>query len=108
MAESDEPQIYKQRYKVDKKLGAKKFTTTYLVSDAKAKNELYENMNNLICFEFEFYSSRKVLKVVRLGGMNSEQTLESVREAELLSKLDDKHIVKVKYKQPNFLILLFV
>ena len=39
---------------------------------------------------------RKVLKVVRLGDMDPEQTVDSVREAELLSKLQNEHIVKVK------------
>ncbi len=38
---------------------------------------------------------RKVLKVVRLGEMDSEQAVDSVREAELLSVLDNEHIVKV-------------
>jgi serine/threonine protein kinase len=98
MAENDEPQVFKKRYTVEKKLGAGNFGTAYLVTDAKTKNEPYENMN-LICFEFEFYLSRKVLKVVRLGEMDSEQTVESVREAELLSKLDNKHIVKVKLEK---------
>jgi len=39
MADSDEPQIYRKRYKVDKKLGAGNFGTAYLVTDLKARNE---------------------------------------------------------------------
>jgi hypothetical protein len=39
MAENEEPQIYKKRYKVDKKLGAGNFGTAYLVTDLKAKHE---------------------------------------------------------------------
>lgn len=39
MAENDEPQIYKKRYKVDKKLGAGNFGTAYLVADLRAKND---------------------------------------------------------------------
>jgi hypothetical protein len=45
MADNDEPQIYKKRYKVDKKLGAGNFGTAYLVTDLKAKNEAYEIQN---------------------------------------------------------------
>ena len=37
----------------------------------------------------------KVLKVVRLGEMDADQTVDSVREAELLSNLHNEHIVKV-------------
>ncbi len=43
---------------------------------------------------FLFY--RKVLKVVRLGEMDPDQTVDSVHEAELLSNLHNEHIVKVK------------
>lgn len=39
MTENDEPQIYKKRYKVDKKLGAGNFGTAYLVTDVKSKTE---------------------------------------------------------------------
>jgi hypothetical protein len=39
MAENDEPQIYKKRYKVEKKLGAGNFGTAYLVTDLKIKND---------------------------------------------------------------------
>jgi hypothetical protein len=39
MTESEEPQIYKKRYKVDKKLGAGNFGTAYLVTDLRAKQE---------------------------------------------------------------------
>lgn len=39
---------------------------------------------------------RKVLKVVRLGEMDADQTVDSVREAELLSNLHNEHIVKVR------------
>jgi hypothetical protein len=54
MAEKDEPQIYKKRYKVDKKLGAGNFGTAYLVTDAKAKNEPYEISNLISIFKFRF------------------------------------------------------
>jgi serine/threonine protein kinase len=39
MTESDEPQIFKKRYKIIKKLGAGNFGTAYLVVDLLAKNE---------------------------------------------------------------------
>jgi hypothetical protein len=39
MTEKDEPQIFKNRYKIVKKLGAGNFGTAYLVTDLKAKNE---------------------------------------------------------------------
>ena len=39
MAETEEPQIYKKRYKIDKKLGAGNFGTAYLVTDLRAKQE---------------------------------------------------------------------
>ena len=42
----------------------------------------------------------KVLKVVRLGEMDADQTVDSVREAELLSNLHNEHIVKVKFTKP--------
>ncbi|CAF1128788.1 unnamed protein product [Adineta steineri] len=76
MGDKEEPQLYRKRYKVDKKLGAGNFGTAYLVTDLKVKND------------------PKVLKVVRLGEMDSEQAVDSVREAELLAKLDNEHIVK--------------
>ncbi|CAF3412831.1 unnamed protein product [Rotaria sp. Silwood1] len=76
MAASDEPQIYKKRYKIDEKLGAGNFGTAYLVTDLKAKHE------------------PKVLKVVRLGEMDEEQTIDSVNEAQLLKSLQNEHIVK--------------
>jgi hypothetical protein len=49
---------------------------------------------------------RKVLKVVRLGEMDADQTVDSVREAELLSNLHNEHIVKVKkaYSKIDFVI----
>jgi predicted ATPase len=43
-----------------------------------------------------FSTHRKVLKVVRLGEMDSDQTVDSVREAELLANLHNEHIVKVE------------
>jgi hypothetical protein len=39
MTENDEPQIYKKRYKVVKKLGAGNFGTAYLATDLKSKND---------------------------------------------------------------------
>ncbi|CAF0885342.1 unnamed protein product [Adineta ricciae] len=76
MTDTDEPQIFKKRYKIVKKLGAGNFGVAYLVTDRQVYNE------------------SKVLKVVRLGDMEPEQTVDSVREAELLSKLQNEHIVK--------------
>jgi len=76
MAETDEHQIYAKRYRIEKKLGAGNFGTAYLVTDLKMKTE------------------QKVLKVVRLGEMDPEESVDSVREAQLLSKLDNEHIVK--------------
>ncbi|CAM4939773.1 unnamed protein product [Rotaria socialis] len=76
MTESNEPQIYKKRYKTDEKLGAGNFGTAYLVTDLREKHE------------------PKVLKVVRLGEMDSAQSVDSVREAQLLSELHNEHIVK--------------
>ncbi len=43
------------------------------------------------------FDCRKVLKVVRLGEMDADQTVDSVHEAELLSNLHNEHIVKVKH-----------
>ncbi|CAF2225970.1 unnamed protein product [Rotaria magnacalcarata] len=76
MTENEEPQIFKKRYKIVKKLGAGNFGTAYLVTDLEVRNE------------------PKVLKVVRLGEMDADQTVDSVREAELLSNLHNEHIVK--------------
>jgi len=42
------------------------------------------------------FDCRKVLKVVRLGEMDADQTVDSVHEAELLSNLHNEHIVKVR------------
>ena len=39
MGDKDEPQMYKKRYKIDKKLGAGNFGTAYLVTDLKSKTE---------------------------------------------------------------------
>lgn len=39
MSENEEPQIFRGRYKLTKKLGAGNFGTAYLVTDLKAKNE---------------------------------------------------------------------
>lgn len=47
MTESDEPQIYKKRYKIVKKLGAGNFGTAYLVTDIKAQNEALEKVFKL-------------------------------------------------------------
>ena len=55
MAENDEPQIYKKRYKVDKKLGAGNFGTAYLVIDAKEKKEPYELLNCLSLIKYSFF-----------------------------------------------------
>ena len=41
------------------------------------------------------------MKVVRLGEMDEDQTVDSVREAELLSNLDNEHIVKVRHRRFN-------
>ncbi|CAF1567429.1 unnamed protein product [Rotaria magnacalcarata] len=76
MTENEEPQIFKKRYKIVKKLGAGNFGTAYLVTDLEVRNE------------------PKVLKVVRLGEMDADQTVDSVREAELLSNLHNEYIVK--------------
>ena len=40
MSETEEPQVFKERYKISKKLGAGNFGTAYLVVDLKARNEL--------------------------------------------------------------------
>lgn len=39
MTENDEPQIFKKRYKLIKKLGAGNFGTAYLVTDLQSRNE---------------------------------------------------------------------
>ncbi|CAF3452162.1 unnamed protein product, partial [Rotaria sp. Silwood2] len=39
MIENEEPQIYRQRYKIMKKLGAGNFGTAYLVTDLTRRNE---------------------------------------------------------------------
>ena len=40
MSEGEEPQIFKKRYKIMKKLGAGNFGTAYLVTDLSGRNEL--------------------------------------------------------------------
>jgi hypothetical protein len=55
MAENDEPQTYKKRYKVDKKLGAGNFGTAYLVTDLKAKNEQYEILKLIFLIEIYIF-----------------------------------------------------
>jgi serine/threonine protein kinase len=39
MTENEEPQIFRKRYRIVKKLGAGNFGTAYLVTDLKARNE---------------------------------------------------------------------
>ena len=39
MTDTDEPQIFKKRYKIVKKLGAGNFGVAYLVTDRQAYNE---------------------------------------------------------------------
>ena len=49
------------------------------------------------------------MRVVRLSQINSEQTVELVRETELLSKLNDEHIVKVKaIKNTSFIFFIYI
>jgi len=84
MNDNDKPQIFKNRYQVIKNLGSGNSGVTYLVIDLEAKND------------------RKVLKVIQLNEIDCEQVPESIRQAELLSSLNNDHIIKVK---PNkFLI----
>lgn len=47
------------------------------------------------CASTKASSFRKVLKVVRLGEMDAEQSVDSKNEAELLAELNHEHIVKV-------------
>jgi serine/threonine protein kinase len=84
MNDNDKPQIFKNRYEVIKNLGSGNSDVTYLVIDLEATNEL---------------NDRKVLKVIQLNEMNSEQVAESIRQAELLSNLNNDHIIKVKPKK---------
>lgn len=64
----------------------------------KDHSVLFLNTDILCC--------RKVLKVVRLGEMDADQTVDSVREAELLSHLHNDYIVKVKSIFPSSSIVL--
>lgn len=39
MSDNEEPQVFKKRYKIMKKLGAGNFGTAYLVTDLQSRNE---------------------------------------------------------------------
>jgi serine/threonine protein kinase len=84
MNDNDKPQIFKKRYEVIKNLGSGNSGVTYLVIDLEATNEL---------------NDRKVLKVIQLNEIDCEQVAESIRQAELLSSLNNDHIIKVKPKK---------
>ncbi len=55
------------------------------------RKRMFHILNNT-----KIFGCRKVLKVVRLGEMDADQTVDSVHEAELLSNLHNEHIVKVR------------
>ncbi|RNA05287.1 Serine threonine- kinase Nek11, partial [Brachionus plicatilis] len=71
----DEKRVLANRYRVEKKLGSGNYGTAFLVKDLKT-NEL------------------KVLKEVSVGDMQPDESIESVHEANLLSKLDNPYILK--------------
>ncbi|CAF0886112.1 unnamed protein product [Brachionus calyciflorus] len=71
----DDKRVVANRYRVEKKLGSGNFGTAFLVTDLKTD---------------EF----KVLKEVSVGDMQSDESIESVHEANLLSKLDNPYILK--------------
>lgn len=75
-ASNDEKRVIANRYRIEKKLGSGNYGTAYLVTDLRNNDEL------------------KVLKEVSVGEMQPDETIESVHEANLLSKLDNPYIVR--------------
>lgn len=75
-AGSAKKRMLNKRYAVGKKLGSGHFGTAFLVTDIKANNE------------------RKVLKEISVGDIKPDETVDAVKEARLLAKLDNPFIVK--------------
>ncbi|XP_076469959.1 serine/threonine-protein kinase Nek11-like [Babylonia areolata] len=71
-----EARVLANRYKVEKKLGSGNFGVAYLCTDLRNNNE------------------KKVLKEISVGDLQPDETVDAMREARLLSRLDHPSIVK--------------
>lgn len=76
------PKVLANRYEIVKKLGKGNFGTAYLCKDLRSKNP-----------ETDEYDL-KVLKEISVGELQPDETVDAVREARVLSKLDHPSIVK--------------
>ncbi|XP_061198174.1 serine/threonine-protein kinase Nek11-like [Saccostrea echinata] len=74
--------VLANRYEIVKKLGKGNFGTAYLCKDLRSKNPDTE--------EYDL----KVLKEISVGDLQPDETVDAVREARVLSKLDHPSIVK--------------
>ncbi|XP_022343813.2 serine/threonine-protein kinase Nek11-like isoform X4 [Crassostrea virginica] len=75
--------ILANRYEIVKKLGKGNFGTAYLCKDLRSKIADTDS-------EYEL----KVLKEISVGDLQPDETVDAVREARVLSKLDHPSIVK--------------
>ncbi|KAL5022684.1 hypothetical protein ScPMuIL_001839 [Solemya velum] len=71
--------VLANRYEIRKKLGKGNFGTAFLCRDLKSKSKDQEN---------------KVLKQIAVGDLALDETVDAMREARLLSRLDHPSIVK--------------
>ncbi|XP_048742053.1 serine/threonine-protein kinase Nek11-like [Ostrea edulis] len=76
------PRVLANRYEIVKKLGKGNFGTAYLCKDLRSKIP-----------ETDEYDL-KVLKEISVGELQPDETVDAVREARVLSKLDHPSIVK--------------
>ena len=95
-ASNDEKRVIANRYRIEKKLGSGNYGTAYLVTDLRNNDELWVDLERVGCNLNlnSFLELRKVLKEVSVGEMQPDETIESVHEANLLSKLDNPYIVR--------------
>ena len=93
--DNNNKRVLAKRYAIEKKLGSGNYGTAFLVIDLK-----YDELYAFYLTHFKFYSNkkkiskRKVLKEVSIGDMDPDESVESVQEANLLSKLDNPYILK--------------
>jgi serine/threonine protein kinase len=95
--------ILANRYRVEKKLGSGNYGTAFLVTDLKSETDnlylsssiILKAKTNLSLTKSSFFSiKRKVLKEVSVTDMETDESIESVHEANLLAKLDNPYILK--------------
>lgn len=91
----NEKKIRAKRYQIEKKLGFGNYGTAFLVTDLKT-DELYDfYLESFLSKNFNIEKNkRKVLKEVPIGDMQPDESVESVQEANLLSKLDNPYILR--------------